>query len=133
VSATFFDTSGILALVVPSDAQHQPAVAAMAVVQSRRVDRVTTSYVLLETYSLLGRRFGLGAITRLRQDFAPLLQCCWVDESLHEAGMDYLLSQRRRRLSLVDSVSFVFMRRHRIEEAIAFDADFDREGFALPA
>ena len=55
----------------------------------------------------------------------------WVDESLHEAGLDLLLARRQRRLSLVDAVSFIAMRQADLEEAFAFDPHFQQEGFSL--
>ncbi len=39
--------------------------------------------------------------------------------------------QRRRRLSWVDCVSFVMMRRLRLEACFAFDRHFAGQGFAL--
>jgi predicted nucleic acid-binding protein len=36
-----------------------------------------------------------------------------------------------RRLSLVDAVSFVTMRQGRLEDAFAFDPDFEQERFSL--
>ena len=37
----------------------------------------------------------------------------------------------RRRLSLVDCMSFVVMGKLGVTQAFAFDADFEREGFQL--
>jgi len=42
-----------------------------------------------------------------------------------------LEERNRRGLSLVDCASFVVMRRYGIEEAFAFDEDFEKEGFRL--
>jgi len=63
--------------------------------------------------------------------FAPLVEVVWVDEALHEAGLDLLLVRRKRLLSLVDAVSFVTMRRRGLAEAFAFDPHFEQEGFSL--
>ncbi len=45
--------------------------------------------------------------------------------------MAALCAAGRRRLSLVDCTSFEVMRRHGIEEALALDDDFARQGFGL--
>jgi predicted nucleic acid-binding protein len=98
---------------------------------TRRAPLVYTSFVLVETYALLGRRLGLEAVRAFRGDLAPLIEVVWVDEALHEAGLDLLLERRKRKLSLVDTVSFLTMRGRGIEEAFAFDPHFEQEGFVL--
>jgi predicted nucleic acid-binding protein len=66
---------------------------------------------------------------RFLQELVPLLETVWVDRELHAAAVAAYAS--RRRASLVDSVSFELMRRRGIEQALALDEDFVREGFAL--
>ena len=131
MSAVFTDTSGLLALLNPEDDNHARAKEAFAGLRARRASLVSTSFVLVETYALLGRRFGLDAVRRFREDFAPLIEVVCVDEPLHDAGLDLLLGRRTRRLSLVDAVSFVTMRQRNIGEAFAFDPHFEQEGFVL--
>lgn len=131
MNAVFVDTSGLLALLNPKDNNHPGATEAFARLRVRQAPLVSTSFVLVETYALLGRRFGLDAVQRFREDFAPLVDVVWVDEALHDAGLDLLLSRRTRRLSLVDAVSFVVMRRRKIDDAFAFDPHFEQAGFTL--
>jgi len=129
MNAVFVDTSGLLALLNPKDDNHHGAARAFARLRVRQAPLVSTSFVLVETYALLGRRFGLDAVQRFREAFAPLVDVVWVDEALHDAGLDLLLSLRTRRLSLVDAVSFVVMRRQKIDDAFAFDPHFEQAGF----
>jgi len=129
VNRVFVDTSALYALLVTSDEKHARARATFDSFRVRDAALVTTSYVLVECYALLGRRIGLDAVAAFREDFAPLLELVWVDRSSHEEGLDLLLDRRRKSLSLVDAVSFVSMRRQAIEEVFAFDPDFEREGF----
>lgn len=131
MTAVFADTSGLLALVNDKDEHHAAAVRAFRKLQTRQAPLLTTSAVLVETYALLGRHLVIDAVRAFRADFAPLLEVVWVDATLHEAGLDLLLKQRRRQLSLVDAVSFVVMTQRRLEEAFAFDPHFEQEGFAL--
>lgn len=131
MSAVFADTSGLLALLNAADENHDRARHAFASLGARQRPLVSTSFVLVETYALLGRRLGLEAVRSFRADVEPLLDVVWVDDALHNAGLDLLLERRRRLLSLVDAVSFVAMRRRLLEEAFAFDPDFEREGFSL--
>jgi predicted nucleic acid-binding protein len=131
VSAVFADTSGLLALLNRTDENHARAARVFAALRARQAALVSTSFVLVETYALVGRRLGLDAVRSFRADFAPLIEVVWVDEALHEAGLDLLLQRRKRLLSLVDAVSFVAMRQRNVAEAFAFDPHFEQEGFSL--
>jgi len=106
VNIAFADTSGLLALLNAKDENHARAERAFATLRARQASLVSTSFVLVETYALAGRRLGLEAVRSFRADFAPLIEVVWVDEALHEAGLDLLLERRKRRLSLVDGVQW---------------------------
>ena len=70
----------------------------------------------------------------LQHGLVPLLQTLWVDDEVHDAAVAALLMVGRRGPSLVDCSSFELMRRHGLDEALALDADFRRQGFCvLPA
>jgi predicted nucleic acid-binding protein len=131
VNAVFADTSGLLALLNAKDENHARAERAFANLRTRQAPLVSTSFVLVETYALLGRRLGLDALQSFRTDFAPLIDVVWVDEALHNAGLDLLLDRRKRLLSLVDAVSCITMRQRNVDEAFAFDPHFEQEGFSL--
>lgn len=131
MNPVFADTSGLLALLNASDENHARAARAFGSLRARQAPLLSTSYVLVETYALLGRRFGRGAVHSFRVDFAPLLQIVWVDDALHNAGLDLLAEKRKRWLSLVDAVSFVAMQQRDLAEAFAFDRHFEEEGFVL--
>ncbi len=131
MSAVFVDTSAILALLSADDTHHKAARRAFEGLAKEEARFVTTSYVLVETYALVGRRFGRDAIRRFREEFAPLLDAVWIDEDLHEAGLDELAASALRDLSLVDAVSFAAMRARRIERAFAYDRHFATAGFEV--
>lgn len=130
MNAVFADTSALLALLNAKDEHHARAERAFGNLRARRAWLVSTSFVLVETYALVGRRLGLDAVRSFRADFAPLIEVVWVDESLHNAGLDLLLVRRTRQLSLVDAVSFVTMRQGNVADAFAFDPHFEQEGFS---
>jgi uncharacterized protein len=131
VTLVYADTSGLLALLNASDGYHPRAKRAFAGLRQQRASLIASSFVLVETYALLGRRLGLDAVREFRVSFAPLLEVVWVDEALHDAGLDLLLERGRRDMSLVDAVSFVVMRQKNVTSAFAFDAHFEEEGFSL--
>lgn len=130
MNAVFADTSGLFALLSTTDDNHARAKRAFGNLRARQALLVSTSYVLVETYALVGRRLGLDAVRSFRADFAPLIDVVWVDETLHNAGVDLLLDRRKRLLSLVDAVSFIVMRQRRVAEAFAIDPHFEQEGFS---
>lgn len=129
MSTVFVDTSALLALLVGDDSSHRAAKRAFDSLLREQARLFTTSYVLVETYALLGRRHGHDAVQRFRNDFAPLLNVVWVDAELHEAGLDVLLGSATRSLSLVDAVSFAAMRARGANRVFAFDRHFASAGF----
>jgi predicted nucleic acid-binding protein len=94
---------------------------------------VTSNYVVLETCALLQRRLGFQAVRAFWDDVVPMLRVQWVNERQHELGMAVMLGANRRKLSLVDCVSFCLMREAGIAEAFAFDRHFSEEGFDRPS
>lgn len=129
MTTVFVDTSALLALLNPADEHHGRASRAFEGLRTQRAALITTSYVLVETYALVGRRLGLEAVRSFRAHFAPLLDVVWVDDALHNAGLDILVERRKRQLSLVDAVSFAAMRQSGVDDAFVFDPHFDQEGF----
>lgn len=130
MTAVFADTSAFFALGSAADQAHLAARKAWRGLRERDVELVTTSYVLLETSALLQRRLGLDSVRFFREELAPLVRVHWVDEELHERGLDLLLSRGKRDVSLVDAVSFVVCREEGIDEVFAFDRHFADEGFS---
>ncbi len=55
----------------------------------------------------------------------------WVDDDPHAAGIRELERSKKRRLGLVDHVSFLVMRRRHVASAFAFDLDFTLGRFRL--
>lgn len=127
MNRVFVDTSAIFALLVPTDQAHARAVEIFDRLHARESSLITTSYVLVETYALLSRRFGRHATIAFRSDFAPLLDVIWVDRELHERGLDVMLD-RPTGVSLVDAVSLIAIREHDVDGAFVFDRHFDDEG-----
>ena len=122
------DTSAIYALADSRDANHERAVELAGRASVERETLVVHNYVVVEAAALLQRRLGLDAATRFLRD-AGRLRMHWVTEDDHASAVELHSREGRRRLSLVDCVSFIVMRRLGIVSALAFDADFQMEGF----
>jgi predicted nucleic acid-binding protein len=125
----FVDTSAIFALVDESDQDHPVAASRLLHLISEQASMVVSNYVIVETCALLQRRIGLKAVRTFREDILPLLITTWVTERQHELGLASLVRSDRRKLSLVDCVSFEVMRDHGLRTAFAFDHHFADEGF----
>ena len=125
----FADTSAFIALLNGDDRYHSAATDTWLRLTQEPGELMTTNYVVLETISLLQRRIGLNAVRDFLSSLLPLLQVDYVDAPLHEAAINFMLAQDRRHLSLVDSVSFIFMRRMGMTHVFGYDGDFVRFGF----
>ena len=127
----FVDTSALYAVLDADDANHALAASEWKSLLEAGVALVTTSYVLVETIALLQHRLGLKSVHTFREDISPLLCVHWVDAPLHEAGLAAVLAAQRRQLSLVDCVSFAFMRAQALDGAFTFDPHFFEQGFVV--
>ena len=131
MNRVFVDTSAVLACLVATDAEHPEARASLSALAARDASLVTSSYVLAETYALVQSRLGPAWVREVRATYEPLLAVTWIDRELHEEGLDRLVAEDRRTLSLVDTTSFAVMRRLGLKRAFAFDPHFAEAGFSL--
>lgn len=124
---TFVDTSALYALLDRDDRNHAAAAGAFPSLLEEGL--LTHSYVVVETSALVHRRLGPAATRALMEDLLSPLELVFVDADVHRAAVSAFLAAVRRRVSLVDWVSFELMRRLGIDRAFAFDADFQVQGF----
>jgi predicted nucleic acid-binding protein len=125
----FVDTSAFYAGLDRDDLNHMRAKNAWTDLLAGDARLLTSNYVLLETSALLQKRLGPGALRLLYQDFAPLVIVDWISQQRHQAGVEALLAAARRKLSLVDCVSFQTMREYGAPTAFCFDPHFREQGF----
>jgi uncharacterized protein len=126
----FVDTSGLYAVFDKDDASHSRASAAWMEWLREGATLVTNNYVVPATIALLQHRIGVAAVRVLHEDVMPLLQVDWVSAERHRAGTEAVLAAARKKLSLVDCVSFQTMRNRGARTAFCFDAHFREQGFA---
>lgn len=129
--AAFVDTSALYALLDADDPAHTAARQAFVRLLEDGDALVTHNYVVLEAVALAQRRLGLGAVAGLHDRLLPVMETTWVDRDLHSEALAATLAASERWVSLVDRVSFAFMRRRGILRALAFDRDFGDQGFVL--
>ena len=124
----FLDTSAAYAVADAADPYHGHASSRLQAALERRESVLTHNYVVLESAALIQSRLGLrAALTFLKG--MRLLHVHWVTRDEHRHAVEILDQRNRRNLSLVDCVSFVVMKQHGVDTALAYDADFEREGF----
>jgi uncharacterized protein len=130
----FIDTSGFIAVLDRDDTSHAGAAETWMDILTSEETLVSTNYVLVETCALVQNRFGMKAVKLFQEDIVPVLRIEWIDSTVHHAAMGVMLAAERKKLSLVDCVSFETMRLLGITTAFTVDKHFKAQGFiCLPA
>jgi predicted nucleic acid-binding protein len=102
------DTFAIYALADRADPQHRRARRQFDQLRATGVTILTHSYVLIESVALLKHRLGF-ATARTFVDDARAFEMEWISAATHEAAVELWRQKGRRKVSLVDAVSFVVM------------------------
>ncbi|MFQ5481032.1 MAG: type II toxin-antitoxin system VapC family toxin [Thermodesulfobacteriota bacterium] len=125
----FIDTSAFLSILDADDKFHDRAKSRWAELVTSDALFFSNNYILVETFALVQHRFGMKAVRAFNDDILPLINVEWVDETTHKAAVSALEVAGRRKLSLVDCVSFETMRQLGIKTAFTFDPHFAKQGF----
>lgn len=120
----FLDTSAIYAIGSESDDFHEEAKKKLEELIDKDVEFVISNYVLLECISLLQIRQGIRIAKELIDRLRTGSNIIWVNEELHEQAWKYWKDKSKKNLSLVDSSSFIIMKRENIDSAFTFDRHF---------
>ena len=126
----FLDTSAIYALADANDMRHSDAREMFDIALDNDEDILIHNYILIESVALLQRRLGLDVALQFLDQMTSI-QTHWIDDGDHAQAVTLLRERDSRALSLVDCVSFVVMQRYGIMQAMAFDVDFEHEGFSI--
>lgn len=126
----FLDTSAIYAMADREDPRHEQAKERFDALLGAGEGVLTHNYVLVEAMALIQSRLGLEAAMKLARD-SRAFEIEWVNQATHEEAVRSLGRLGKRQVSLVDQVSFLVMRRRGIRTALAFDPDFETQGFQL--
>lgn len=130
----FIDTSALLAVLDQDEDNYRRTAQAWGEILQSSRELVTSNYILVETLALLQHRLGLEAVRCFQEEILPALEIIWVDATVHHAATSAMLAAERRKLSLVDCVSFEVMRLAGIGTALTLDRHFHQQGFTcLPA
>jgi predicted nucleic acid-binding protein len=127
--SVFIDTSGFIAVLDKDNARHAEAAKTWMDILTSEEDLVTTNYVLVETCALVQSRLGMTAIKMFQEDVVPVLRIEWIDKDVHHAAMGIMVAAGRKKLSLVDCVSFETMKLLGVTTAFTLDKHFKEQGF----
>lgn len=127
----FVDTSAIFAGIDEADEAHQPARRQWVSLREARATLLSHSLVEIETAVLLQSRLGVDALRTFQERFLPLISVGEVDREGRRRAIAAVAHDDRRSLSIVDRVSFSFMRERGITTAFTFDRHFADAGFDL--
>ncbi|TSC78193.1 MAG: putative nucleic acid-binding protein, contains PIN domain [Parcubacteria group bacterium Gr01-1014_29] len=128
----FLDTSLFYALADKKDTHHTRAKRMFKDLLEKREEWCTHNYIIVETSALIHRRLGFDPAKRFLQE-SLLFPLVWIDESMHSEAAEYFSRRTRQNISFVDCMSFLLMKQRGITTALAFDADFSKEGFRVIA
>ena len=127
----FADSGYYIALLNPRDQWHEKAKTVTAQLGNVRV--VTSQMVFVEFLNFMGGRgqqLRESAWSALR-DFAenPDVEIVPQSSAQFDSAIDLYNSRPDQRWSLTDCASFLLMESQNIQEALAYDRDFEQAGF----
>lgn len=127
--SVFTDTSAFIAVLDATDENHPFAKVAWERLITENEQLVCSNYVLVETFAITQSRLGIEAVRAVQNDIVPILTIEWVDDYHHNAGVASVLASMRKKLSLVDCISFNILRKLGMEKVFTFDKHFKEQGF----
>ena len=130
--AVFADTGYWFALLHPGDQHHARSVEVTAGLGQASI--VTTQMVLIEVFNAMaatgavGRRHITQLLDRLEHD--PDVEVIPQTDVQFRAAVKRYASRSDQRWILTDCASFLVMEERNINEALAYDRDFEQAGFS---
>lgn len=127
----FVDTGGWLALALSRDVYHQRAVDSWTALQRGGARFCTSVPVIIETFTYLDRKVDPGLARTWSAGVRGQKEVQVIECSSGDLLQAWPWLERRdlHKLSLVDAISFVLLRKHRIRQVLAFDTHFAQAGF----
>ena len=129
----FIDAGAFLARNLRNDQHHHSAVSVWEKLGSNRDNCITSNFVLDETFTLLGRRAGHGfAVQRAKNIYASqALTICRPDREDEIKALQFFSKYADQHVSFTDCISFVLMKRGKINRVFSFDRHFELAGFHM--
>jgi predicted nucleic acid-binding protein len=129
----FIDSGAFLARYARRDQHHEAAHRGWRELGARGGRCLTSSFVLDEVLTLLGRRISYDFAAERAASFwgSEALSILRPDEQDELTAIELFSKLADQRVSFTDCISFALMRRHRIRRAFTFDRHFEAAGFEV--
>ena len=129
----FIDSGAFLARYLSHDQYHRRAVAFWEKLGSNNERCFTSNFVLDEIFTLLGRRAAYDfAVQRAKNIYASKALVIFRPDQKDELkALNYFSKYADQNVSFTDCISFVLMKREKINRVFSFDRHFELAGFNL--
>ena len=129
----FIDTGAFLARSLKNDSYHLKALQFWEKITKQDITVVTSQFVISETLTLFHRWAGTAfAVEKARNLYeSQVLKIIRTTRNEEYEAIDVMEKYADQNLSFTDCVSFVIMRRQKIQQAFSFDKHFQIAGFEL--
>lgn len=125
------DTSALYSLIDKDDLHHLMAKACWGELARQRGQLAVHRFIVVEAATLLQRRIGMAPVRFLLQDVLASLSIVDIAPLVFDKAMTAFLAADKRRVSLVDQISFAMLQSLRATKVFAFDDDFQWAGFEV--
>jgi predicted nucleic acid-binding protein len=127
----FVDTSAWVALADKDDSNHKKAAAVYPSLLQKQKGLITSNLIIAETYVLLlneiGHHAAMNFLDRIKA--SPRILKMYSNEDLERDAVKILEKYDDQDFSYADAVSFVIMKRQKMQKAFCFDKHFMTAGF----
>jgi predicted nucleic acid-binding protein len=124
----FVDSDAFVGWLYRHDAHHKKSGEIFREIKKQRAGMVTSSWVILETATVLSNRKGQALarefLKRMRQMRFPIIH---MDENLQEKATDFFQRQQKKGTSVIDCGNVVVMNRFKIPTVFSFDKFYSRQ------
>ena len=130
----FIDANVFVANTLPSDPLHQRARFLTEQIKQEKPEFFTSSDILKESLTIISQRGGKSAALMFFsqvQNKKSGINLIFIDEELHQKGLQLFQEITAKDVSAVDCTSFALMQKLDISTAFSFDRHFETAGFTL--
>lgn len=126
----FIDTSFFKALIDLNDDFNHQARARWRKLSKKKIQFITTNYILDESFTLIRIKCGLNIVQEFKEILAAsrMIKIVRVTINDEAAAWDYFGNDWSS-LSFTDCISFTVMKRLKLKQVLSFDRHFQRAGF----